>query len=74
MCREYKTVKHSILNGMCLSNFSAQGSVLRAQGSGSSVEEDTERLQEPEGMDDIKGTVSDRHNITSTQMNSQRLW
>ena len=28
----------------------------------------------PERTEDAKGTVSSRHNMTDTHMNSQRLW
>lgn len=44
---------------MCSSNSSLQGS-------GSCVEEEAERLEEAEGMDDTKETVSSNHNRTDT--------
>lgn len=51
--------RHSVLKGLFPSN-------LLPQGSGNYVEEEAERLQEPEGMEDTKETVSSRHNGTDT--------
>lgn len=66
MYRDWETLEPSVLNRMTSSNLSSQGSV-------NPGEEEAERLQEPEGMEDIKKIVSPRHNRTDTHMNSQSL-
>lgn len=50
ICSEWEILEYSVLNGMSSCN-------LFSQGSGSYVEENVERLQEPEKLDDTKETV-----------------
>lgn len=45
-----------------------------SQSLGSNVEENTERLQAPDGMGGFKERVSFRYNRIDMRMNSQRLW
>lgn len=63
LCREWATLKQSVLNGMSSSTPSSLG----AQGN--------ERFYKPEMIVDSQETVSSRQHIrTDTQMNQQKLW
>lgn len=63
MYREWKVLDHPVLDKMSSSNSSPQGS----------DEEEAERLWEPDGMDDSKGTVYSRHSRIGVHKNSHRL-
>ena len=60
MHREWETLENSFLNEMSSSNHSPQGY----------MEEEAERLQEPEVMEDSKDIVSYRHNDTMGLMHT----